>query len=254
MHETQDNHSNGISVDGFNRQRGREDASVNGEASLKTQASILTDEIRRDIIAGILPPGSKLLLRELSARYGAGANPLREALSRLAMSGLVEAVDQRGFRVARTSMEELLDIARVRISIEVEALRDAIEHGDLNWEGEILASFHRVSRISMTNQQVPGALNPEWESAHDIYHRALLSACSSPWLLRLTSLLREHSARYRHLSVVYIEAGTRDLHAEHQAITEAVLARDGQRACELLAEHLATSARLASLHIAGSTS
>lgn len=216
-----------------------------GENGLRTQASITSEAIRKDIIAGILAPGSKLILRELSERYDVGSIPLREALSRLAMSGLVEAVDQRGFRVADASEEELVDIARVRITIETDALRDAIEHGDLEWEGRVLGAFHQLSRIPMTNPKVRGALNPDWESAHDAYHAALLSACTSKWLIKLAAQLREHSARYRHLSVAYAEAGVRDVLAEHRAMTDAVLARDGDRASRLLAEHLGKTARLA---------
>jgi len=219
-----------------------------GMAAERTQASIITDLVRRDIIAGIFPPGSKLLLRALTERYGVGTIPLREALSRLAMSGFVEAVDQRGFRVAETSGEELLDIARVRGRIETEALRDAIEHGNLAWEGQVLAAYHHLSRIAMSNPDIPGTLNPEWEEVHEGFHTALLSACTSPWLIRLATQLREHSARYRHLSVFYMETGKRDVLSEHQAILNAVLDRNVDLAADLLADHLAKTARLASKH------
>jgi GntR family transcriptional regulator, carbon starvation induced regulator len=211
----------------------------------RTQASIVTDLVRRDIIAGIFTPGSKLLLRALSERYDVGTIPLREALSRLAMAGFVEVVDQRGFRVAPASKEELLDILRVMTHIEAEALEDAIAHGDLAWEGRIVAAYHQLSRISMLNEKVPGALNPDWEVAHDAFHTALLSACTSKWLLRLAALLRAHSARYRFLSVSAMKVGARDIRGEHTAILTAIMNRDTRGATNALVEHLNTTARLA---------
>lgn len=215
------------------------------KAPERTQASIVTDLIRRDIIAGIFPPGSKLLLRALAERYGVGNIPLREALSRLAMAGFVAAVDQRGFRVVPASTEELLDIMQVMTQLELEALKDSIAHGDLAWEGKIVSTFHLLSRLPMLNKKLPGTMNPEWEVAHDAFHTALLSACRSPWLLRLAALLREHSARYRFLSVKAMEAGVRDIAGEHSTLLAAALKRDAPAATKALADHLKTTAQLA---------
>lgn len=211
----------------------------------RTQASIVTDMIRSDIIAGIFPPGSKLLLRALSERYDIGTIPLREALSRLAMAGFVEVVDQRGFRVAAASKEELLDILNVMAFIEAQALEDAVVHGDLAWEGRVVAAYHQLTRIPMLNEKVPGTMNPEWEFAHDAFHAALLSACTSPWLLRLAALLRSHSARYRFLSVHAMQVGARDIDAEHASLLDTVLNRDARGARSSLLDHLNTTARLA---------
>ena len=218
---------------------------VKDKTSERTQASIVTDIIRRDIIAGIFQPGAKLLLRELSARYGVGTIPLREALTRLAIAGFVAAVDRRGFRVASVSREELLDILRVMAHIEATALEDSIAHGDLAWEGRVVAAYHHLSKLPMVNNRIPGTLNPAWEDAHDAFHTTLLSACTSPWLLRLAAQLREHQARYRFLSVHEMEAGVRDVGAEHHAILAAVLDRDAGAASKTLVDHLNTTARLA---------
>src|ERR1700694_1563026 len=67
-------------------------------------------KIREDIVFGHLAPGEKLRIEDLRGRYGLGATPLREALSRLSAIGLVEASAQRGFRVARVSVEDLDDV------------------------------------------------------------------------------------------------------------------------------------------------
>lgn len=222
----------------------------------RTMASSLASDIRTDIIEGALPPGSKLRIKDLCERYTAGSIPMREALSRLAASGFVVVEDQRGFRVSDVSMEDLIDITETRIHIECQALQRSIERGNLEWEERLLATHHRVSRLQMSTPTQ--RLNPEWEHAHVAFHAALLSASESKWLCHLAALLRDQTARYRLLSVskpiaaaaaigsalpteqrVLVDpAVTRDIAAEHKAITDAALARNTEAACGLLRAHL----------------
>ena len=91
------------------------------------EASTLSERAARlvehDILAGHLAPGSRLGIVDLVRRYEIGATPLREALSRLMSRGLITGVGQRGFRVVGLSREDLEDITRMRIAVEIEALR-----------------------------------------------------------------------------------------------------------------------------------
>jgi DNA-binding GntR family transcriptional regulator len=215
---------------------------LNGE---RTIASTLTDAIRKDIISGELPPNSKLKLRELTDRYGAGVIPLREALSRLALSGFVIAVDQKGFRVTGISLAELNDITKLRQRLESDALRDAIENGDLNWESKVLAALHQVSRIPIADKDSAQCLNPDWETAHVAFHETLISACSSEWLLRFTRLLRDQTARYRAFSFRCRTPTKRSIKKEHEKIVQATLDRDADKACSLLQAHFGKTTELA---------
>ncbi|RQZ17201.1 FCD domain-containing protein [Burkholderia sp. Bp9031] len=209
----------------------------------RTMASVLADTILRDIVSGALAPGSKLKIRELADRYQAGVIPLREAVSRLAMSGFVDAEDQRGFRVAPVSRADLEDITSARQRIESEALRDAIENGNLEWEAAVLAALHLVSSLPSVIDN-PQRMNPDWERAHDHFHATLLAGCRSKWLKHFAATLRTQTARYRHQSLRSQHASERDVGREHEEIVKAVLARDADRACELLRQHFAATARL----------
>ncbi|MDX6008653.1 FCD domain-containing protein [Cupriavidus necator] len=204
----------------------------------RTWASVLEQSVREDIINGKLPAGSKLRLKELAERYQAGVIPLREALSRLCTTGFVLAIDQKGFRVAPLSADELLDITRVRQQIDTSALRDAIEAGDIGWEAEVVAAHHRLTRIPMVLRGKDGSLNPEWEEAHAAFHEVLVSGCRSAWLRRFSIVLRDQTARYRFLSLAVPKAArTRDVAAEHEAIVNAIVARNAREACRLLGGH-----------------
>ncbi|WP_181360473.1 GntR family transcriptional regulator [Variovorax sp. WS11] len=214
-------------------------------------ASALAASIRADVIKGVLAPGSKLRIKEMCERYSAGHIPMREALSRLATSGFVVAEDQRGFRVSSVTAAELADITETRCHVECETLRRSIERGGLDWEERVTATHFRLSRLVMYAANGSG-VDAEWERAHVALHAALLSASGSKWLETLSDLLRDQTARYRHLSVVPhnrpaggpASEANRDVAAEHRAIVDAALARDDVRACELLRQHFQATAEL----------
>src|SRR5258706_3900288 len=120
-----------------------------GTVTSRTMASTLATGIRSDIISGAWQPGTKLRIKELCERYGAGAIPMREALSRLATSGFVLAEDQRGFRVSEVSAHELTDITETRVHIECEALRQSVCNGGLDWEEKLIGAHYRLTRLPM---------------------------------------------------------------------------------------------------------
>ncbi|WP_394848737.1 GntR family transcriptional regulator [Pendulispora brunnea] len=209
-----------------------------------TLATTLVDRVRADILAGALRPGEKLRLEHLAARYDVGRSPLREACGRLAAEGLVVIEDQRGFRVAPISRKDLFDLTRTRQQIEALALRDSLAHGDLDWEAQVTGALHKLERTSFTTPEEPGALSPAWESAHRALHDALVAACRSAWLHRFRTVLYDQSERYRRLAVEYKCDGHRDVLGEHAALARAALARDVERTCALMTEHVARTTDL----------
>lgn len=202
----------------------------------RTMASQLEEQVPQDIINGHLKPGSKMRLKELSAHYDAGVIPLHEALSRLAMTGFVSAVDQKGFSVQHVSAPELQDIMLARLHIECKALELSISNGDIDWESRIIAAHHRMEHYAMRHPDTH-QLNLEWEEAHEALHSALLSNCGSPWLLRFVDMLCDRMLRYRAIAVTLQESETRDIALEHRQLMEVTLARDSKQATTFLSEH-----------------
>ncbi|MBJ3816482.1 FCD domain-containing protein [Shimwellia pseudoproteus] len=199
-------------------------------------ASQLEEHVRRDIINGRLRPGSKMRLKELAEYYSAGVIPLREALSRLAMTGFVSVVDQKGFRVEQVSAAELQDITLTRLHIECKALELSILHADIEWESRLVAANHRLERYDMqsTGTQL---LNPDWEEAHEAFHSALLANCPSSWLLRFVDTLRDQTLRYRAQAICSPATQQRNIAQEHRELMEAALARDIPLAVKRLTDH-----------------
>lgn len=208
-------------------------------ASGRTQASALVDQLRRDIVAGVHAPGTKLKISDLALQYGISVIPMREALARLSTSGLVAAEDQRGFRVTPVSIAELHDLAGLRRTLEMQALRESITRGGIDWETRLIAAHHRLSRLAPRSADGGGGFAEDWDAAHIEFHLSLLSACESPWLMRFVGILGEQMNRYRHLSTRVDERGARNIAGEHTAILDAALNGNAEHAAALLGKHFA---------------
>lgn len=204
------------------------------EARSRVEATV--GLIRRDILNGTLAPGSKLRFEMLHARYGVGASTLREALTRLVGEALATSEEQRGFKVAAISLQDLADLTRTRKLIEVEALRQAILAGDDIWEAGVVAAFHRITKVEQKLAPATGLTQQdEYEDRNRDLHLALIAACPSRWLKHMHAILFRQLERYRRISLV---RRPRDVHAEHAAVVEAALARDIDRACRVAGEHI----------------
>ena len=219
-------------------------ASEAREKGAATRTSELLPRIREDVLAGELLPGRPLRMSELREQYRVGLTPLREALFQLVAEGLVTFEDQRGFKVAPVSNDELGDLTEQRVWIESRALQLAIEQGDLAWESKVLAAHHRLSHTRMLDDNGT-ELTITWTEAHRDFHRTLLLPCGSPWLLRVRDMLSDHAERYRRWSV-HMDA-TRDVALEHRELAEAVLARDVELAVSRLEAHYRLTAQLCDL-------
>lgn len=199
---------------------------------MKTLADSAHAALRHDIISGALAPGLPLRMAFLCERYGMGMSPLREALNRLQAERLVTAISLRGFFVAPLTVDELTDTTDTRILIETEALARSIDRGGEDWTAAVQTALDAL---------LDGATRHDadrLEQLHHDFHRALVAACGSRWLLDLFEKLYSESERFRfHALTVEARDGTRDLAAEHRAIAEAALARNSAEAIERLTAH-----------------
>jgi DNA-binding GntR family transcriptional regulator len=204
-----------------------------------TAVEAATLRLREEIVAGALPAEARLRLRDLAARTGYGATPLREALSRLAAEGFVVFEGQKGFSVPPVTRAHLLDITASRQFVEPEALRQAMQAGDAAWEDEIVASLSLLGREVERRTADPVWLDT-YEAKHHRFHRALIAACPLASLRGFCDELYMQTTRYRRLMKSVTPDWPR-MAAAHQALADRVLARD-PAAMQALREHIGTTA------------
>lgn len=216
---------------------------ADAQSAAPTRATAIYALLRREIIRGELLPGEKLRVEVLAERCKVGATPVREALNRLSMEGLVSQQDQRGFRVTPVSTQHLVELTRTRIWVTEIALRESIAAGDAAWEDRLVVAYRRLARTPNRLPETPHEMNPEWEDLHRSFHAALVAACPSRMLLDFSARLFDEGERYRHLSVRGSSSGARDVREEHRELLEATLARDTGDAVRLMNQHTLLTTR-----------
>ncbi len=186
--------------------------------------------LRSTIVSGELAPGARVRVEDLAVQWDVSPTPVREALRTLAGEGLITLSPQRGARVAEVSAAEMEDVYATRMLLEPYVLRLSLERADEAWRDLIDAAWGGLKRAQGLGPTSPLDLEP----AHTAFHQALLSACGSASLLRITTQLATQSLRFRVLTRSSRPGGL----AEHAALYEAARALDETRAMGLAAVHL----------------
>lgn len=196
--------------------------------------------LRQDVLSGRHAPETKLKLDALQSLYGVSSSPLREALNRLVQEGLVKADERKGFRVTPISPDDLADITKMRLMLDIPALTESIQTGDDAWEAAIVAAFHRLEKIESRLPQGPVVLDADWSQRHRDFHFSLIAACPSERQMAWSMSLFDQAERYRHFAARN-RSVSKKKDEEHRSLMNAVLKRDVPTATVLLAEHIAST-------------
>lgn len=191
--------------------------------------------IRSDIIFGRLVPGQKLRLEMLRGLYDTSVSTLREVLYRLFSEGLIEAEGQRGFEVAPISAANFREVADMRNLLESHALRESFAVGDIDWEGRVVAAYHKLSRMEERMLEGDRSETALWKRYDREFHHALISGCGSRALLETHAVIFDRFLRYQILAVMFRGGIAAD---EHKALLDCALARDADTASAILAHHI----------------
>lgn len=203
-----------------------------GQLEIRSVVDQVHEELLQRIVAGELPPGSRLRQEALAEELGVSRTPLREALARLVSEGLVELEPNRGATVARRDFGDMEQAWRARLVVEPGAARLAAERRDP-------AMLERMREIVRRQRDVADDLTASFELNRD-FHLALVNAAHNPhlsrfadllWLSRIGVPIFARQARDRAQILSWAD--------EHEAILAAVAAGRGARAERLTREHIA---------------
>ena len=203
--------------------------------NFKTVSSNTYEIIKRDIIFGVLPPLKKLKLQELKINYNTSISILREILSRLCGDGFVVSEEQKGFRVSPVSKSDLLEIAKLRILIESDALKLSIENSNPEWEGSLLSAHHKLSLYESEMIQNKNDDRINWKKYDSEFHQTLVKNCCSKNLVELHKLIFDKYLRYQLLVLTFRGKGSID---EHKKLLDFSLKKNFVKAQMILKEHI----------------
>ena len=176
---------------------------------------VVFNTLRRAILKGDLKPGERLMEIALAEKLGVSRTPIREAIRKLELEGLVVMAPRKGAKVASITERDLNDVLEVRKGMEELAIRLACERITPEELDELDKVEHKF--LSLTENGDLTQLAEMDVAFHDIIY----NATNNKRLVQLLSNLREQMYRYR---IEYLKdiAVRRTLAQEHRAICEAL--------------------------------
>lgn len=200
---------------------------------LKSLREHVHDSLRQAIIAGRLKAGIRLNERQLASELGISTSPLKEALRQLESEGLVRTEARRGTFVT-FSARQAEEMTLARAALESIIARQAAKHGTEEALG-MLGSIIEEMRTALASGDVQDLIVLN-EKFHDAIHEA--SGCEYLRRLQNAQRMYDHAAR---VTVLSREEVRRASFLEHEAIMQAIVTRDTDRAERLMREHIVSA-------------
>ncbi|MFI6938309.1 GntR family transcriptional regulator [Streptomyces sp. NPDC050418] len=197
-----------------------------GRSSLRDLAY---DAVRRRILDGELPPGARLVERDLAAELEVSRIPLREALRRLEADGLVLLVPHRGALVAPFTPADVRDLFDVRESLESLAARLAAERADSDGLARL------AERLQSARSAIAAGDRGSIATANAGFHTDIVELADNPLL---SNMMRPLEARTHWLFRLTAQRDPAQQCAEHEEMYEAIAAGDKERAAALAHAHV----------------
>ena len=187
--------------------------------------------LRQAILKGELEPGERLMEIQLAERLGVSRTPIREAIRKLELEGLVLMIPRRGAEVAKISEKNLRDVLEVRRSLEELAIDLACQR----IQEEELETLREAQKEFAAAVAAGDAM--EIAQTDEKFHEIIYSGTGNQKLMQILSNLREQMYRYR---LEYIkDANKRQIIlVEHEQILKALSLRHVQEARLAVREHI----------------
>lgn len=192
---------------------------------------VVFNTLRQAILRGELQPGERLLEIHLADKLGVSRTPIREAIRKLELEGLVLMIPRKGAVVAEITEKSLRDVLEVRRALEELAIKLACER----------IQDEEIEELKVAAKEFEDALKTGdvtvYAEADVKFHDIIYRTTDNQRLIQLLYNLREQMYRYR---VEYLKRD--DSHdtllAEHQYIIETLERRDSDEAVKAVCAHI----------------
>jgi DNA-binding GntR family transcriptional regulator len=206
-----------------------------GRVAAPLRDQVLT-ALREAILDLRLPPGRRLIERELVGQLGVSRTTVREVLACLVSEGLVTVIPQRGAIVSVVSAKEAADIYEIRVALEVLAVRRFVERASPTQVRRLRAALERMAELTERDDRRDDVLH-----AKDALYELLLDGADSPPLAQVLTMLQGR-VRVMRATSLSVEGRSRQAVAELRAVVEAIEAGDADAAARACTEHVRNAA------------
>ncbi len=197
----------------------------------KPLREVIFNTLRQAIIIGELKPGERLMEVTLAEKMGVSRTPVREAIRKLELEGLVDMLPRKGAHVADLSVKDIMDVLEVRATLDglaTELCAAKITDEELEELKRVNAQFS----VFVEKDNLQGSIKKDVE-----FHDIIYNASRNIKLIQLLNNLREQVQRYR---IIFLKdyGSAKELIKEHNEIFEAVSKRDTNAARKAAQKHI----------------
>ncbi|WP_310603066.1 GntR family transcriptional regulator [Anaerosporobacter sp.] len=203
---------------------------------------VVFNTLRQAILKGELEPGERLMEIQLAERLGVSRTPIREAIRKLELEGLVIMVPRKGAEVARITEKDLNDVLEVRCALEELAVELACKK----------ISKEQIEELESTlvtfKEAIRGKNLTEMAEMDEKFHMVIFEATGNARLMQILNNLREQMYRYR---VEYLKDKEvyDKLVEEHESIAKNIIESNVESAKDDIKKHIYNQAMTISKNI-----
>ena len=196
---------------------------------------VVFNTLRQAILRGELKPGERLMEIQLANKLGVSRTPIREAIRKLELEGLVLMIPRKGAEVAEITEKNMRDVLEVRKALEELAVQlacDKITKEEIEEMKKAAEDFKKILKSKDIT---------EIAEADVRFHDIIYMATDNQKLIQLLNNLREQMYRYR---IEYLKKKEcyPQLLNEHQTIIDAIAGHDKELATKFTSQHIKNQA------------
>ncbi len=202
--------------------------------SITTQRRRLADEVYDQLVAAIMSrdigPDDRLVQEKLAAELDISRTPVREALLRLEKEGVLHLANSGGFRLAKITEEETLELYQARAAIEGQAARILAARNDPS-------ELDALRGIIQDNEKLTNPTTQDYFIANRTIHRAFMEMAGNRFLLEMFDMIWGRAMAF-HLFAAIENADIASSLGNHMALVDVLATGDRGDALEAFTAHI----------------
>jgi len=201
----------------------------------KTMQEAIYETLRNRIVSGQYEPGMRLIANDLAEEFDISRMPVREALTRLAETGLVELVPYKGAIVNELTAADFVEIFHIRGVLEGLAAKLACP----------FLTDEDLEKMEAANEQIRQMIDTddvEFQGVNRLFHSAIWKRTKSERLNKLLANLYSEAAQYRHVTMIQ-PGRMKEVYEEHKEFLVALKNRNPEKAEDCVREHYESTLR-----------
>ena len=202
--------------------------------SYRPLRDVVVDNLRQAIVSGQFPAGMRLMELQLAEEMGVSRTPVREAIRKMELEGLVVMIPRRGAYVADISIKDINEVYEIRTALDVLAAGLAAERIDEIREMKELLDADKPLVVAKDYPKII-----ENDTA---FHDVIYKASRNKRCMNIISNLREQITAIRGRSMPY-PGRLDDMIKEHENIYEAIAQRSVDKAQKAVRTHMENAER-----------